>query len=437
MPLRLEGGNLKDFLKEIPGFKLCKTFKDATVITKYLGLKYLWIDSLCIIQNDPEDWRRESAKMGGVYGSATINIAATSASDGTMGCFPTRPWELRLPVRLHDQTTFGDFSLQLPYKNLDNEPLRCRAWTFQERFLPLRTLHFTNSQVFWECNGIVACETFPDLTQLMDPAIYTQSTDYQTLFDLWKEAVNQYSRGKLTYAKDKLIAVCGVAKWFQNRMKDDYFAGMWRQNLEKQLCWRTDKNFWGYDIYRDTRSTEYLAPSWSWASIESHVQFRSMMWEPVWDEGAKTQIHVLSIKTILENEDNPLGPVRGGNLRLAVSKLACGLEITDRNSKEFGYIVSPNNTTILADNDMHWDFPKEARGMLYLLPILHIPEKTPPHRTFEEGIILEATDQFKRGEYKRIGYYFFDLKVPHKECSELAYEEVIENGTKLHIINIV
>jgi Heterokaryon incompatibility protein (HET) len=437
MPLKLEGRNLKNFLKEIPSFKLCQTFRDAIVVTQHLGLEYLWIDSLCIIQDDPEDWRRESIKMSGVYGSAAINIAATSASDGTIGCFSTRPWKLRLPVRLHEQKTVCDFSLKLPYKNLDNEPLRCRAWAFQERFLAPRTLHFTNSQVFWECNGIAACETFPELVQVSDPVILTQLIEYQTLFDFWKEAVNLYSRGKLTYAKDKLIAICGVAKWFQDRMKDDYFAGIWRRNLEKQLCWRTDKNFWGYDIYSDTRSTEYLAPSWSWASVESHAQFRSLRWEPAWDEGARTQIQVLSISAIPENEDNPLGPVKGGKLRLVVSKLAHGIEITNRDSKEFGYVLSPNNTTILADNHVHWDFPKEARGTLYLLPILHLPEHTPPHRTFEEGIILEVTDHSKRGEYRRVGYYFFELKVPHEECSELVYEEVIKNGEKLYAITIV
>ena len=66
---------------------LSKTFQDAVLVTRSLGLKYLWIDSLCIVQDSKKDWEIESSKMGTYYSYAQICIAATAASEGSIGCF--------------------------------------------------------------------------------------------------------------------------------------------------------------------------------------------------------------------------------------------------------------------------------------------------------------------------------------------------------------
>jgi hypothetical protein len=141
MPFKLVKGNFTNFQIGIADSELCKTFKDAIIIAKHLGLQYIWIDSLCIVQDNPEDWQRESAKMSSVYGYSTINIAATSAKDGTMGYFSTEPWKIRLPISICEETRLWDFSLHDPYSNFSGQPLLHRAWAFQERFLAPRTLH--------------------------------------------------------------------------------------------------------------------------------------------------------------------------------------------------------------------------------------------------------------------------------------------------------
>lgn len=85
--LKLNSQNIDSLARAIPNNMLSKTFKDAIQITRRLGIAYLWIDSLCIIQNDDNDWEHEASLMSSVYGGSTINIAASTAVDGTEGCF--------------------------------------------------------------------------------------------------------------------------------------------------------------------------------------------------------------------------------------------------------------------------------------------------------------------------------------------------------------
>jgi len=85
--LKLTKNNLQSLLEDIPEYKLCKTFKDAIYIVRQFGLRYLWIDSLCIVQDDKEDWNRESVLMSAVYGQTTLNLAAAGAKDGSIGYF--------------------------------------------------------------------------------------------------------------------------------------------------------------------------------------------------------------------------------------------------------------------------------------------------------------------------------------------------------------
>ncbi|KAK3938227.1 heterokaryon incompatibility, partial [Diplogelasinospora grovesii] len=83
--------NISEHCKEIQFASLPETFQDAVTVTRTLGVQYLWIDSLCIIQDDPDDWRRGSVQMGSIYRDAAITIAASGAKDGTEGCFMPRP----------------------------------------------------------------------------------------------------------------------------------------------------------------------------------------------------------------------------------------------------------------------------------------------------------------------------------------------------------
>jgi hypothetical protein len=143
--------NIASFSKQIPYESLCKTFQDVIATVKRFGLKYVWIDSLCIIQDDDDDWSRESSLMVQVYGGSTLNIAATAGSDGNAGLFPPRnPLSIQKcyievfddPVDQENGALYEVSRTGIYVREVAGSPLGQRAWCLQETFLAPRTLHF-------------------------------------------------------------------------------------------------------------------------------------------------------------------------------------------------------------------------------------------------------------------------------------------------------
>lgn len=177
--------NISDFQREIPWTALPETFRDAIKVTHRLGLQYLWIDSLCIIQRDEDDWKKEARSMGDVYSRAVITIAASSSSFGGQPFLKPRPVSHRpVPVKCYgprkpsivrrvaakvglaradtllakptSRTSSGEQTIAgWARVNLNNLPipgsLSTRGWTFQERVLSGRIVHFTEEGLIWEC----------------------------------------------------------------------------------------------------------------------------------------------------------------------------------------------------------------------------------------------------------------------------------------------
>jgi hypothetical protein len=135
---------------------LSKPFQDAIHVTRNLGLKYLWIDSLCIVQDDLNDWKHESTKMAHLYIGSYINIAAFSSADGSGGLFYLRREEsIKLKWNMDDSWSFHDVHIRRLYPQfsemLEEAPLNSRAWVLQGILLAPRTVHYTKDQLFWEC----------------------------------------------------------------------------------------------------------------------------------------------------------------------------------------------------------------------------------------------------------------------------------------------
>ena len=268
---------------------LPKTFQHAIQITRGLGFRYLWIDSLCIIQDDPEDWRIESATMAQIYSNGACNLSATAASEGSQGLFydrdprsvqPVKIWlNYRYPQirngilekirrRFGFQTQSGQsekirelFGFQdkmLWVRGVSGAPLNRRGWVVQERLLSRSNLHFGANQLFWECSELQACETFPKdfgslafasgfrtdekikLAEAFKGLKTRTSWDKissQDAIDEWNEVVTIYSRGALTYRTDKLVALSGLASAFQARVGAPYIAGLWGVKIPWQLMW--------------------------------------------------------------------------------------------------------------------------------------------------------------------------------------------------------
>jgi hypothetical protein len=146
-----------------PVEQLPPTFQDAIKVTRELDQRYLWIDSLCIIQGKGGDWETEAKKMETVFRNAYCTIAATSAEDSTKG-FLSRPVEesnlqyVTVPKSSHGKVYVCTSTDDFP-GDVEEGVLNKRAWVLQERALSRRTIHFTNRQTYWECGGGVRCET--------------------------------------------------------------------------------------------------------------------------------------------------------------------------------------------------------------------------------------------------------------------------------------
>lgn len=277
------------FLTGLKGSDLPKTYQHALDITASLGFRYLWIDSLCIFQDDMDDWREQSSVMGSIYGNACCNIAATWASDSDQGCFNKRDPCIVTPstIVLNHELGFSmvyQISRGSMYdEDITNAALNSRGWVVQERCLAQKQLSFTKYQVYWECPELIASEQFPNglPTQLWtqhDYALLQPPTGKPRLnFDhedelrlAWCSLVEIYSTCELTRPSDKMIALAGLADELRNRTGDIYLAGLWKTDLQKQLCWRY--SVWFDGSSNRSRTLCYNAPTWSWASFDGPVK---------------------------------------------------------------------------------------------------------------------------------------------------------------------
>lgn len=315
----LTNENLQQLSTQLHSINLLpQRFQDAMAIAKWMGISYIWIDALCIIQNSQGDWLAESASMGDIYTNSFCNIAATSA-DPLKGCFTDRltymvePYPVPAP-HLHSE----ERSYVIGYddfwgNSLLDTYLHTRGWVLQERMLSPRTIHFGQEQMFWECRCEMACEAYPDgipkqfrnrkmqmwrqADKILEPVSHDQSDvsilsqflsklglDWLTpeskaegrkwVYSVWSKIVEAYMECKLSIHEDKLVAISGIAQKVFEVTNERYLAGLWDNDmLPQSLLWYV-LNRRQVDSTLSVRSASeghYRAPSWSWASLEAKV----------------------------------------------------------------------------------------------------------------------------------------------------------------------
>ncbi|KAH7131922.1 heterokaryon incompatibility protein-domain-containing protein [Dendryphion nanum] len=326
---KTEKNTLKSRIDGIDWEELPLTFRDAIKVTRFLGIRYIWIDSLCIIQDDMNDWAEESSKMCHVYTNAILTIAASGAQDDTVGFLGRREW-LSNPIKIKGKDTGFAIRRSIHQDLAEYGPLMSRGWVFQERMLSRRVLYFEKYEIWWECRETRYCECGSNLflaPYRVDPAIYNEIPDYpdfdrdsssfgtylftqvgmdKDTYRWWREVVvTTYFPLGLTKPTDRLPALSGIASAVQNKTKDMYLAGLWSSDLAEGLLWQPgDENHKSV-----TLPTSYIAPSWSWASIHStRIRFApSMLFKPVFDLVG----HKMTLSTV-----DPTGAVSDGELRI-------------------------------------------------------------------------------------------------------------------------
>lgn len=275
-----------EYRDAVPWRQLPPTISDAVKLCYKLGFQYLWIDSLCIIQDDHNDWLREASRMAGIYSRSALTLAIhlckdTSASFLQIRSLHTEQWSdgaykcARIPCTHNSTGEKGDiyvwhdeckaspilewFSIRESGRNGPLGHWLRRAWTFQEWFLSPRVLH-VHAMSTWDClesrgNELEKRFLYNRPIRRADPIHLLE----------WAIIVSHFTSRHITMEKDRLPALAGLAEWYQ--LQNTYLAGLWLETLPRSLLWER--------CSRDPMRIplEYRAPTWSWAALEGEVWF--------------------------------------------------------------------------------------------------------------------------------------------------------------------
>ncbi|KAI0886749.1 HET-domain-containing protein [Annulohypoxylon maeteangense] len=362
---------LADHEKGITLADLTKTFVDTIIMARKLQVPFVWIDSLCILQNSREDWETEAAQMADVYSNAYITLAASASSDGTQGCRirsdkqePFWPY-IDIPViGNREKKSYRVFSWsELGTGTPENDVLQTRGWTLQERELSPRIAHFSEDTVIWECQTSRASLNFPwkdsfgvsGHRRVFDMDSYgrkfpkasqdaTVLTEEQKLFVVadWIRLVKLYSRRSLTKQVDVLPAISGVARIFARFGVGEYGAGCFESHGIISLLWVVDTPYTDKEIsMASRRPAQYTAPSWSWASIIGPV---SWSWYPPHDK-LESLVTIKTISTTPSGKDK-FGQVKDGFLRVSGKLCILRTELTEHG---YGSTGDPAGLTLFGN----------------------------------------------------------------------------------------
>ncbi|RTE83590.1 hypothetical protein BHE90_001850 [Fusarium euwallaceae] len=426
----LTGGIL---IHELPA-----TFQDAIFIAQQLGIRYMWIDSLCIQQDSKEDWIREASTMRHVYGFATVNIVAGHSEGPEGGLFPSRDLSSVESVVVEskwDDQPEGNYLLwdeSALQHDFESATLTQRGWVFQERLLAPRILQFGKIQVYWGCSELFATEAWPQGVRLAAGEPLRFGTDLDALdktacmeippiskwhqgsvnllsqepVAVWECLVVQYSKTELTYGEDKLVALSGVAKLFQQTFKDRYLAGMWWSTFPRLLCWRR-----GWEKGATVRP-DYRAPSWSWASIDGPIHFTTLI-TPIFCTRLLEEYLVEVVDaSVMPLGNDEMAQVQGG--QVTVKARLHSFKVISQQERRFileidGKVQDCGEGSFILDATLQEELEDQQ---LWIMPArLVVEEMEEELDSNAEGIVLRRKTEID-GEagsddiYERIGYLY-------------------------------
>ncbi|EWZ33789.1 heterokaryon incompatibility protein-domain-containing protein [Fusarium oxysporum Fo47] len=442
---------LEERKRQITISDLSQTHQDVIKLARELGVRYLWIDSICICQGDYDDWERESAKMLSIYANSYLTVAASKAKNHSEGLFSeTKPKEYKTFEYKSGELSGQAMAFNLPidkesgassYVSLPDEPLSDRGWALQERVLPCRTLLYTKQQMFFECSagfrgedGTVLDWRFVNVHDMPDGQDEEKEPDDEgeedddpkaSLYQSWYSLLWIYGPRKLTKASDKLPAISGLASIFAQRLNDEYIVGLWRSKLLEGLLWQS---------LRCRRVSDYRAPSWSWASMDG---IPGLGVRAPYEEVAR----ILDVNVDLKGK-NIYGEVTSGRLRIQAPMERLYLDVKDWDPTKPGFAYDNNPPVRTAHDETHsrfdFDFtaddaPQEALKIVKSLEgkeffaLILLKVKEPDEETYH-AVMVKRVDGGE--EYERLGFGFIDKKA-------LGCRPELEAQDKFPVITLV
>ncbi|QGI66487.1 hypothetical protein CEK26_010444 [Fusarium fujikuroi] len=279
----LRTSNHKNYCNFQPDGALPQNYQDIISICRAIPIRYLWIDSLCIIQDDNGyEFSKEAPLMRDIYQYAFLTLSICWDFPGLSIFRNCRPRSIPRPMPLGyygkpftvselDEWVFAKETKQMELQvYVSGAPINQRAWVVQERCLSRRLLYLGNDQLYWECDGCTGSEASPN-------SIYSDG-GRESILDLtgrhkdtaWSWTLTQYTRSDLTFENDRLIAIAGLAKLIASKTGGIYLAGIWLDSWMQDLLWEP--------IRKRDRSSKLkpgeiamVPPSWSWLGFSGAV----------------------------------------------------------------------------------------------------------------------------------------------------------------------
>jgi hypothetical protein len=324
---------ISQFTRSLQCAILPPNFQDAIAIARQLGIRYLWIDSLCILQDSKTDWEVESQKMGLVYRNSVVTISALASrgsKDGIIShgqCFRDMPKAVLMNLST-DGSTPGQVSIRPKYRNAENlreleqsAPLSTRGWTLQESILSPRHLYFGKEMIYWKCpqgfdtaDGLPPGNTTPPISYpILTTVIYSdilnnpcaELPDKSSILEDYYQLINNFTQRSLTFGTDKLPALSGIAQRLHAVIGGDYLAGIWSNDIKYGLLWKSELNFCGH-------VQPYRAPSWSWAVTDGPVVYHRNEFRT----NSPSAAEVIGYSVESKSMENPYGEVAGALLTI-------------------------------------------------------------------------------------------------------------------------
>ncbi|KAK0215957.1 heterokaryon incompatibility protein-domain-containing protein [Armillaria nabsnona] len=366
--------NLDSYTEAIPLQNIPKTISDAITVTRKLGLRFLWVDALCILQDSREDKAQEIAQMRRIFHDAYVTIIAACAHKVSDGFLHDRrvtmaEWgsseSILLPFRCPDGV-IGTMQLR-GLRTAPEEPVDKRAWCLEERALSPRRLIYATHTLLYECqtlhdningapNFVELCDA-EDIPRLPDSVFLASHWSElgsvelgQTSLKDWCDILETYTLRVLTNPRDRLVALSGIVEqfhrfWPQSR----YLAGLWEHQLPGTLLW-----FNRGKLQRHRRDGHrYRAPSWSWASMDGGI-FTGLC--------ANEDI-LCSVVRCEVVEVNPYGEVVDGELVLDVILQPAVWDPVVERSEE-GHLFDPQTGPVEAPESDDYKRPRLLGGRI-------------------------------------------------------------------------
>ncbi|KAI0400752.1 heterokaryon incompatibility protein-domain-containing protein [Xylaria palmicola] len=442
-PMKCLSSNIASYRTVIPFEEQPLTIRDAVKVCQGAGLQHLWIDALCIIQDDPRDKSAEIAKMTSIYGSATVTIAAARSSSAKEGFLAERLPGPREGVSVSyrcETGRLGSIVLARFGEGFEPaEPIDERGWTLQERLLSSRIIEFGSRQTRWICPATrsrgFSLAGFTDgwrrdvksssLRQAealdLDNIRAAKSTidfygrprnsqfrEYLKAIDHWGRICETFTQRELALSSDRALGIAGIAQIYAELSGDQYIAGLWKSCFHAGLLWKIEHSH--MDPKDIPPPPTYQGPSWSWLSVNGPVKF-GQAWRP-----SECVAEILSCETEAADETAPYGLVREGSGRLVLAaRTAPGIRtrVPLRSAgkfKDWVMIVGVGKSVVCyATAELHCDIqdaePNEVEDAAGCL-VVEIVRRSDGDKLSCQGLVLRWGSP-ERKTYSRLGRFSY------------------------------